>query len=73
MPGPFAPKLWIVCTNTPSSGQKNSEIRPIRPIPNVHADTIGIVFASYQPIGIEYCFDDVLIKRLRINGALLND
>ena len=23
MPGPFAPKLWIVCTNTQSSKQKN--------------------------------------------------
>ena len=22
MPGPFAPKLWIVCTNKPSSKQK---------------------------------------------------
>ena len=59
MPGPFAPKLWIVCTNTLSSEQKKSEIRPIRPIPNVHAHTIGIVFASSKPIGIEYCFDDV--------------
>ena len=48
---------------------KNSEIRPIFPIPNVHAHTIGIVFA----IGIEYFFDDVWIKRLRLNGARLND
>ena len=41
---------------------KKSEIRPIRPIPNVHAHTIGIVFASSKPIEIEYCFDDVWIK-----------
>ena len=52
---------------------KNSEICPIRPIPNVHAHTIGIVFASSKPIGIGYCFDDVWIKRLRVNGAQLND
>ena len=39
--------------------EKNSDIRLIRPIPNVHAHTIGIVFASSNPIGIEYCFDDV--------------
>ena len=69
MPGPFAPPLWIVCTNTPSSEQKKSEIRPIRPIPNVHGHTIGIVFT----IGIEYCFDDMWIRRLRLNGAQLND
>ena len=52
---------------------KKSEIRPIRPIPNVDAHTIGIVFASSKPIGIDYCFDDVWIKRLRLNGARLND
>ena len=38
---------------------KKSEICLIRPIPNVHAHTIGIVFASSKPIGIEYYFDDV--------------
>ena len=70
MPGPFAPKLWIVCTNTPSSGEKKLEIRPIR---NVHAHTIGIFFASSKPIRIEYCFYDMWIKRLRLNGARLND
>ena len=70
MPGPFAPKLSIVCINTPSSEQKD---RPIRPIPNVHAHTIGIVFASSKPIGIEYFFDDVWIKSLLFNGACLND
>ena len=53
--------------------QKKSVIRPICPIPNVHAHTIVIVFASSKPIGIDYCFDDVWIKRLRLNGARLND
>ena len=38
---------------------KKSEVRPIRPIPNVHVHMIGIVFSSSKPIGIEYCFDDV--------------
>ena len=52
---------------------KNSDICPIRPIPNVHAHTIGIVFASSKPIRIGYCFDEVWIKRLRLNGARLND
>ena len=52
---------------------KKSEIRPIRPIPIVHPHTIGIVFASSKPIGIEYCCDDVWIKRLCLNGARLND
>ena len=52
---------------------KNSELRLIRPIPNVHVHRIGIVFASSKPIGIENCFDDVWIKRLRLNGARLND
>ena len=52
---------------------KKLEIRLILPIPNVHAHTIGIVFASSKPIGIEYCFDDVLIKCMRLNGARLND
>ena len=54
---------------------KKSEIRPIRPIrpiPNVDAHTIGIVFASSKPIRIDSCFDDVWIKRLRLNGARLN-
>ena len=55
------------------SRAKKLEIRPIRPIPNVHAHTIGIVFASSKPIGIDYCFDDVWIKRLRLNVAQLND
>ena len=70
MPGPFAPKLWIVCSVFRA---KNSEIRPIRPIPNVHAHTIIIVFASSKPIGIEYCFDELWIKCLRLNGARLNN
>ena len=48
---------------------KKSGIRPIFLIPNVHAHTIGIVFA----IGIEYCFDDVWTKRLCLNGARLDD
>ena len=55
---------------------KKSEIRPICPIcpiPNVHAHTIGIVFDSSKPIGIEYCFDAVWIKRLRLNGARLKN
>ena len=52
---------------------KKSEIRRICTIPNVNAHTIGIVFASSKPIGIEYCFYDVWIKRLRLNGARLKD
>ena len=52
---------------------KNPKNRPIRPISNVHANTIGIVFASSKPIKIEYCFDDVWINCLRLNGARLND
>ena len=51
---------------------KKSEICPICPIPDVNAHTIGIVFTSSKPIRIEYCFDDVWIKRLRLNGARLN-
>ena len=53
--------------------EKQSEIRPIRPIPNVHAHTIGIVFASSKPIGIEYCFDDVWIKDPPPDGFLYGD
>ena len=45
----------------------------IRPIPNVHAHTIGIVFASSKQIGIEYCCDEMWIKSLRLDGAQLND
>ena len=52
---------------------KKSVILPICLIPNAHAHTIGIVFASSKPIGIEYSFDDVWIKRLRLNSARLND
>ena len=55
---------------------KKSEIRPIhqiRPISNVHAHTIGIVFSPSKPIGIKYCFDDMWNKRLRPNGARLKD
>ena len=71
--------IWFLWCLRPNCGlfvqihrlpRKNSEIHPI---PNVHAHTIGIVFASSKPIGIEYCFDDVWIKRLRLNGAQLNN
>ena len=71
---------WAVCAQTVDClykytvfRAKKLDIRPIRPIPNVHAHTIGIVFASSKPIVIEHCFDDVWIKRLRLNSAQFND